>query len=729
MSTTAESVNYFSDEAQVPLSERLANAIRNKTFREIEFISPYAACIIPILSELGWRSYRRELIEAIPHFANHLDLVDLRNMLVTLGYESDEKKTSVRKLCSSLLPCLFVTNKEEIYVITEKSGEEITFFDAIRKDYFTEDISDKKGIAYLFTDMHPTHAMTGQEQSGEQWFAQVLKRFRKLVKHLFAITFILNVIALFVPLFIMVVYDNVIGARSTNSIPYLVAGISIALACELVFRLVRSKTLGLLAGRLDYIIGVETFKKIMSLPPLLTERSTVISQLSRLRQFESIRDFFSGPSATLFLELPFVLLFVAVLAILGGSIALVPITMIALYLIFGRLWFPGLNKKLVYAGHARSARQRMLMETFSGLRELKALGAERSWLELYREASGEAMTRTYSTSTRHAIINSLAQSLMTIAGITVLAMGTLKVMSGEMSIGALIAIMALLWRVLSPLQGVCLAMLQIDQITQSIKQLNQLMRVPSEPNSYKAGLIMPEIKGKITFDRVTFRYGPNENPALVGASFLIEPGEFVAIVGGNGSGKSTVLKLVAGMYRAQAGVLAIDNTDVRQMNAIDLRRVIAYMPQKPSLFYGTIAQNIRLNQPLATDDELELAARQAGIFTAIQRLPEGFNTLVGDHNTTRLPSGLIHGICLARSYVRQAPIFLLDEPGTSLDKVTDQNLIEHLIKTRGNQTVLMVSHRPSHIKLADRAIVMMNGMVAHVGTPDEAVKFLTEMQR
>lgn len=729
MSVTAEELNKFTNDERLPLSERLSNAIRNKSYSKIAELSPYAACILPILSELGWRSYKRELIESIPHFANHIDLVDLRNMLVTLGYESDEKKTSVGKVCTKLLPCLFESESGGIYVVTEISKDTATYFDAHKNDYCTADILKEKGIAYFFTDMNPTHAMTGLEQSSDQWFTQILKRFRKLVKHLVAMTFMLNIIAMFVPLFIMVVYDNVIGARSTHSVPYLMAGIAIALACELIFRLVRSKTLGLLAGRLDYIIGVETFKKIMSLPPALTERSTVISQLSRLRQFESIRDFFTGPSATLFLELPFVLLFIALLAFLGGSIALVPVVMIGIYLLFSWLWFPSLNKKLVHAGHARSARQRMLMETFSGLRELKALGAEGAWLELYREASGEAMTRTFKTSTSHALINSVAQSLMTIAGISVLALGTLKVMSGDMTIGALIAVMALIWRVLSPLQGVCLAMLQIDQITQSIKQLNQLMRVPSELNSYKAGLIMPKITGKVNFDRVTFRYGPNEDPALVGASFTINPGEFVAIVGGNGSGKSTVLKLVAGMYRAQAGMLTVDDTDVRQMNATDLRRVIAYMPQKPSLFYGTIGQNIRLNQPLATDEQLVAAAKQAGILPAIKELPKGLDTLVGDHTTSRLPSGLVHGICLARSYVRKAPVFLLDEPGTSLDKVTDQNLMDHLEKMRGKQTILMVSHRPSHIRLADKAVVMINGMVAHVGTPGEAIKYLTEMQK
>ena len=729
MSTIAEEIKNLANDEHLPISERLANAIRNQSYFKIADLSPYAACIMPILSELGWRSYKRELIESIPHFSNHIDLVDLRNMLVTLGYESDEKVTSVEKICTTLLPCLFESDAGGIYVITEINKDGVTYFDAYKNDYSTSDILKEKGTAYFFTDMHPTHAMTGLEQTSDQWFTQILKRFRKLVKHLVAMTFMLNIIAMFVPLFIMVVYDNVIGARSTNSIPYLLIGIAIALACELIFRLVRSKTLGLLAGRLDYIIGVETFKKIMSLPPALTERSTVISQLSRLRQFESIRDFFTGPSATLFLELPFVLLFIVLLAILGGSIALVPIAMIGIYLLFGWLWFPGLNKKLVHAGQARSARQRMLMETFSGLRELKALGAEGAWLELYREASGEAMTRTFKTSTSHSLINSVAQSLMTIAGISVLTLGTLKVMNEEMTIGALIAVMALIWRVLSPLQGVCLAMLQIDQITQSIKQLNQLMKVPSEPNSYKAGLIMPKITGKIDFDRVTFRYAPNEDPALVGASFSIEPGEFIAVVGGNGSGKSTVLKLIAGMYRAQAGSLAIDGTDVRQMNVTDLRRVIAYMPQKPSLFYGTIAQNIRLNQPLANDDQLVVAAKQAGILPAINKLSEGFDTLVGDHTTSRLPSGLVHGICLARSYVRKAPIFLLDEPGTSLDKVTDQNLMNHLEKMRGKQTIMMVSHRPSHIRLADKAIVMINGMVAHVGTPGEAIKYLMEMQK
>ena len=537
-------------------------------------------------------------------------------------------------------------------------------------------------------------------------------------------TFILNVIALAVPIFIMVVYDNVIGARATDSLPYLIGGLSVALGIELVLRIARSKTIGMVAGRLDYIIGVESLKRLMYLPPQMTEGASVSSQLSRLKQFESIRDFFTGNTASIVIELPFVFFFILVLALLGGEIAFVPLGVIVIYILFAVFWFPGLNKKLTHAGKARSARQRMLMETFTAIRELKALGGERTWHELFREISGESMSAAYKTATSHAVVNAIAQSLMSIAGILVLAIGTFKVMEDEMSIGALIAIMALLWRVLSPLQGACLATLQIDQVFQSIKQLNQLMRLKVEATSNKAGLLMPKIDGRVTLDRVSFRYAPTQDPALLNVSFDIQPKEFVAVVGGNGSGKSTVLKLIAGMYRAQGGTLYVDQTDVRQLNAIDLRRLNAYVPQKPKLFHGTIAQNLRLTNPLASDDDIADAANQAGVLNGINKLEKGFETIIGDNTISRLPTGLVHGICLARAYVRKAPILLLDEPGASLDMSSDKNLMSQLQELRGKQTIVMVSHRPSHINMADKVIVLSKGMVAYVGPPEEALKYI-----
>lgn len=703
-----------------PASEKLGKAIRDGNIEEIENVSPYAACIIPLLNALGWRSYRRELIEALPHFVDHIDLTDLRNLLVTLGYESDESAVTLDNVSDDFIPALFVGKNNEIWIIIAKEGDNALIFDGNSKDSYEKNIKGVKGKIYLFTDMRVTHASPASATS-ETWFGETVGHFKGLIKHLLAMTFILNVIALAVPLFIMVVYDNVIGARSLSSLPFLIGGICVALSVELILRLLRSKTIGMVAGRLDYIIGVESVKKLLHFPPQMTERATVSSQLSRLKQFESVRDLFSGSAAALFLELPFVLFFIFVLALLAGEIALVPVVMVVVYAVLTLIWYPGLSKDLKYAGQTRNARQRMLMDTFLGLRELKALGAENTWKENFREVSGQAMSASYKTAMKHSVINSISQSLMTFAGIAVLTIGTLKVMNGEMSIGALIAVMALLWRVLSPLQGICLSVLQIDQVAQSIKQLNQLMKLKEEVVGSKTELIMPDIKGDVRFDRVSFRYGPRSDAALLGVSLNIKANDFIAVVGENGSGKSTILKLIAGMYSAQSGVLAIDGTDVRQFNAVDLRRLIAYVPQKPALFRGTIAQNLRLTNPLATDEDIVQAANEADIHEAIKKLPHGFNTVVGESNVAKLSTSLIHGICLARAYIRKAPILLMDEPADSLDMISDRKLINQISSRKGSQTIIMVSHRPSHIRLADKAILLEQGTVKIAGTPDEVI--------
>ena len=718
-----ESATYFPGD-NVPISEQLSNAIREGRVDYIETISPYAACIIPLLNALGWRSYQRELIEALPHYVDHLDLTDLRNLLFTLGYESDESRISLENVNEDLLPALFISDRDEVWVVIEKNEDKYILFDGNERTSLEKEVGHSKGYIYYFTDTRPTHALPVTNQNPENWFGDTVSHFKKLIKHLLAMTFILNIIALAVPLFIIVVYDNVIGARSTSSLPYLIGGLCVALGIELVLRVLRSKTIGMVAGRLDYIIGVETLKKLLRLPPQLTERATVSSQLSRLKQFESVRDLFSGSAASLFLELPFVLFFIFVLAMLAGEIAIVPLVMVIIYVVLSLFWYPGLSKDLKYAGQARTARQRMLMDTFLGLRELKALGAEHAWIENFREVSGQAMFGCYKTAMKHSVINSVSQSLMTLAGIAVLAIGTLKVMNGDITIGVLIAVMALLWRVLSPLQGICLSVLQIDQVVQSIKQLNQLMKLNTEVVDSKTELMMPEIEGRIRFDRVSFRYGPKSDPALMGASFDIAPREFIAVVGENGSGKSTILKLIAGMYRAQSGVLAIDGTDVRQFNAMDLRRLIAYVPQKPLLFRGTIAQNLRLTNPLATDEDIRFAAQEADVLTTIQELPQGFNTIVGDNSSAKFPASLVHGICLARAYIRKAPILLMDEPAESLDMVSDRCLISQLKERKGKQTIIMVSHRPSHIRIADKVVVLSQGMVKGIGEPEEVLQAL-----
>ena len=260
----SDSTTYISEQ-DLPISEQLCNAIREGRVEDIEEISPYAACIIPLLNALGWRSYQRELIEALPHYVDHMDLTDLKNLLVTLGYESDQEHTSLEKVNGDLFPVLFVSDNNDIWVVLEKAEDHFLVFDANLKETIEKEFDSSSGEICYFTDMHPTHALPLINQNPENWFGDTVGHFKKLIKHLLAMTFVLNMIALAVPLFIMVVYDNVIGARSTSSLPYLIGGLSVALGIELVLRILRSKTVGMVAGRLDYIIGVETLKEAIVL--------------------------------------------------------------------------------------------------------------------------------------------------------------------------------------------------------------------------------------------------------------------------------------------------------------------------------------------------------------------------------------------------------------------------------------------------------------------------------
>jgi ATP-binding cassette subfamily C protein/ATP-binding cassette subfamily C protein LapB len=708
----------------------IIDSLRNDDISGFSDVSPFAACLFPILEAFGKQNINRELLEALPHFSQGLDLIDLRNILVNLGYESDPVSTAATEIRAELYPALFVASDGDILVLTDRVGEAISYFDAHTRQHRTEQADHllKRGTAYLFTDKHPTHGVKQLQHDGTQWFGKLLSRFKQMIWQLLLITFVVNITTLFVPIFIMVIYDKVIGSGSLESLPMILSGVGILIVSDLILRYQKAKALGAIAGRLDYLIGVETFKQMLLLPPAFTERSTVAAQLSRLKQFDSLRDFFTGPSAGLVLELPFVALFLITVYILAGPVAFIPLFMIGVFVLIGLTTQPGLMRKVQCSGKARTDKQNMLMQTFDGRREIKAIGGETVWRERFREVSGEAVHANFSTFMANALLNNVSQALMTLSGLGVLALGASRVMEGTMSIGALIATMTLAWRVLTPLQGAFLSISKLQQMFRSIKQIDGLMRLKVENDQSNTEFAEEKIQGRLTFDRISFRYEADSDPALLGVSFNVEPGETVAVVGFTGSGKSTLLKLIAGMYRPQAGALLLDGVDLRQLNAMELRRSIAYVPQEIKMFHGTIAQNMRLNNVLATDQMLTVAAEKAGILEDILQLPEGFDTRLGDKSLQRFPPGFMRSLSLARAFSSNAEVVLLDEPGASLDNESDSRLMRQLELLKGQHTVVMVSHRPSHVRLADKAVLLENGSVKFVGDPEQAIEMMMSEQ-
>jgi ATP-binding cassette subfamily C protein/ATP-binding cassette subfamily C protein LapB len=707
------------------ISEKIAAALRNNDLENIADDSPYIACLFPLLRALGWKNVVRELIEALPHFAKTIDLVDLRNILVEIGYESSPMVTRMGQVRPELYPCLFVTDTGELFVLLERQGGMVEYFDGQRKQTLQNKAASLNfpGTAYLITDKHNELL---NKNTQDNWFQLLASRFRKLIIHLFGMTFIINLVALFVPLVIMLIYDKVIGAKSIEALPMIVSGAALLIVADLVMRYFRANLLGRVAGRMDYLIGVETFKKILYMPPLNIEQSSIHTQLSLLKQFDAVRDFFTGQTVSIVLELPFVLLFLGVIAILAGPVAFIPVAMMAVYVVAGIMLIPRINRKVIRAGLGRTTKQRMIMQSLAGRKEINAIGGEDVWRQRFREISGDAVMANYETFILNTLMNNFAQAIMSLGALAVLSLGTLQVIEGSMTIGALIATMALVWRVLAPLQSIFLAISRLQQTIKSMRQINQLMKLPEERTTASTGLVLPEIEGHIWLNSISFRYGAQQNPALLGVSLSIEPGELVAIVGHTGSGKSTLLKMIAGMYVPQGGTIMIDGLDLRQLNIIELRRKIAYVPQQTQVFHGTIAQNMRLADGLATDEDLRSAAEKAGILTDILALPEGFDTRLTDNASEHYPPGFLRALSIARALVSNSRIILFDEPGASLDYPSDQRFIQQLKGLKRRRTVVMVSHRPSHIRLADKVILLERGMVKYIGEPEKAISILMQ---
>jgi ABC-type bacteriocin/lantibiotic exporter with double-glycine peptidase domain len=370
------------------------------------------------------------------------------------------------------------------------------------------------------------------------------------------------------------------------------------------------------------------------------------------------------------------------------------------------------------AGEARSRRQSFLIETLERLPAIKQAAAEPTWMARYRTLSAEAATAHRRIQLAGGLAQTAAQSLMLTAGIATLGWGTLMALQGQLSIGGLVAVMALVWRVLAPLQVGFLSFTRLEQLRLGLSQLNRLMQLKREREGHALPTVPRIFDGAVGLYRVSFRYTPQAEPALLGVSLQVRPGEIVAVAGPSGAGKSTLLRLCAGLHQPQAGAVTLDGLDIRQLDPAELRSALGYVPQDCELFHGTVAQNLRLADATAGDADLSRAALDSGLLDDVLALPEGFHTRLTDTVLRRLPDGFKQRLSLARAYVRRPAVYLMDEPAARLDSGGDERLLRKLQELRGQAAVLMVTHRPSHMRAADRLIWMVDGRIVDEGPPD-----------
>ncbi|WP_201837012.1 ATP-binding cassette domain-containing protein [Microvirga zambiensis] len=669
--------------------------------------SDLTRCLSAMLWLMEWSGGVDDLLAALPHAKPDIDLTDLRNSLAVLGYPTRMERLRGGSLDPRRLPAILLTRgKAAALVYCDESGQVLTLDGSTGEVTPCVPETMRHGVALVID--------TDAASSRQNWFAGIARRFRGDLPGLLCLSGLMAVLGLAVPIFTMAVFDTVIAGYSPGTLPMLVGGVIAAILLEIAFRATRQRALLRIAERLDRLVPSAVFTQLMSLPTALVERAGTASQVSRLRDFAAIREFLTGSFAVALLDMPFTVLVVVLMVVLGGWIAVVPVGTAAGFVVLYLVSRGPMRLAIEQAARANQAREALAVEALEAVRTLKLVGAEERWIERYAGASAAAAIASARVGTLSGSVLAASQALVTLSGLAAVVMGVVSVLAGAMTAGALIAGMMLIWRILGPLQTGFVMLSRWEQTVASIRQVDGMMALETErPPPLEARMAPPE-QGAIVFQRVTLRYMPQAEPVLAGASFSIQPGQVVAVTGAEGTGKSTLLLLIAGLYRPQGGLVRIDGHDVRSFNPAVLRRSIGWVPQSPGLLYGTVAQNLRLARPSASDEELRAAAEEAGVLEAIEALPQGFDTRVGDNQSGRLPRSILQRIALAGALLRNAPILLLDEPVAGLDDACAQAFTDVIASHRGRCTILMATHRPSHIRLADRVLRVRDGQVEEI---------------
>jgi ATP-binding cassette, subfamily C, bacterial LapB len=670
-------------------------------------------CFAALLGLLHWSGGAEDMLAALPHAEPTPDLTDIRNALARLGHPTRPVRLRRGHLDPRLLPALLIRPGAAACVLYLRADGTLLCFEGATGQTKPWPRWEPAGTLYL-----PVPAEAPPRMAS--WIDAVLRRFRPELPLLLGLSALATVLGLAVPVFTMLVFDLIVSGRQADALGALVGGVLLAVVAEIGFRALRQRALARIGERLDRLVPAGVFGQLLALPSALVERAGTAAQVARLRDFAGIREVMTGALALAVLDLPFSLLVLALLLALGGWVAVVPVVACLAFALLFVASRGAVQRATVAASQASQARDVLALELLEAHRTLRLAGAAERWAGNCGTAAAAAAITSARAAALSARVNAAAGAIVTLSGLGAVVLGVGAVLAGAMTPGALIAGMMLIWRVLTPMQGAFLIFSRWEQTRASIRQVDGMMALETErPDSAHARMAAP-LRGDVALHRVSLRYLPGTEPVVAGASLTIRHGQVVAITGADGAGKSSLLKLIVGLYRPQGGVVLVGGHDVRAYDPAVLRRAVAHVPQAPQLLYGTIAQNLRLAAPAATDAELREACAEAHVLEAIEALPQGFETRIGDNAKARLPRSLVVRICLARALLRDAPVLLLDEPVAGLDDACADAFAAVVAARRGRATILFVTHRPSHMRLADRVVRIAGGAVEEQPVPGTA---------
>ncbi|WP_249165946.1 type I secretion system permease/ATPase [Bradyrhizobium sp. AUGA SZCCT0431] len=555
------------------------------------------------------------------------------------------------------------------------------------------------------------------------WFWSVVKLYWRSYGHIALAAFLVNMLALATPLFTMSVYDRVIPNGAIPSLIALSIGLGLAIVFDFVLRAVRSRMIDVTGKTVDVVLAANIFEHVMAVK-LAQRPGSVGIVANQLRDFDSVREFFTSGSVVSVTDLIFALLFIGVLFIVAGPLAWIPLIMLPIMIALGLTMQRPLDRAMKRLQAESSARHGVLVESLSGLETVRATGAE-ARMQTAWERSVAATARSGEDVHFWASLTlTSANAAQQITSLLLVVVGVFLILDGKLTVGALVAANMLAGRVLSPIAGIASVITRGTQTFAALKAIDRIMSLERERSPQRAYVARKVSEGRINFENVSFAYPNAPGKALDKVSFKIEAGERIGIIGRVGSGKTTVGRLLLGFYEAQEGRILVDGVDSRQYDPSDLRAGIGFAMQDTDLFFGKLRDNIALGRPEASDEEVLAAARLSGVENFIAGHPMGYDMPISEGGRS-LSGGQKQAIGLARVLIRKPRVLFLDEPTAHFDIRSEAEFLERLKAMRGEQmTIIISTHRLSLLGMVDRLLLFDNGRLVADGPRDKVLAIL-----
>lgn len=562
------------------------------------------------------------------------------------------------------------------------------------------------------------------ELKKEHWFWSVISEHRYLYRDILVASTLSNVVAFSMPLFVMNVYNRVVPNRAVESLWVMAVGVFVMITADFLIHMARGHLVDTAAVRTNVKLSGEMMEQVLSMrseerPP------SVGSFASSIQGFESVRSFISSATVLAYVDLPFSLLFFLVIALIAWQLV-IPL-LIASFLIIGHaVLVQGQMRELSEnTSRANSLKNATLIESLVAIDTVKMLGAEGQIQTRWERTVAFLESTSIKLRLLSSSVVSSTQWIQTTASIATMVTGVYLIMKNSISMGSLIAVYMLSSRAVAPIGRVAALLLQYNSASRSLKALDDIMHKETERPGDAAFISRPDLQGAVQFTDVFFAYPGQEKNALTNVSFKIEAGEKVALLGPIGSGKTTINKLIMGLFSPQDGNILIDGVDIRQIDPSDLRRNIGTVSQDIMLFYGSLRENLVFGNPTATDAHILAASKISGVDLFAATHPKGFDMPVGERGCN-LSSGQRQAVAIARAVLRDPRVMLLDEPTASMDHAMEEHIKNNIGAFVKDKTLIVITHRSPMLEIVDRVIVMDKGQVLADGAKDQVLDALKQ---